>query len=134
MKNKLFILFFLVLLAGTMMAQEEADRPQRTPEEEAFKQTTRLVRELGITDSVRFDTIYRMHLKYARWRQKGLSRSENLERMNAIHRELQNLLTEEELKLFMNHPAEDPRHPHGRPMLTSPRPPLPSDSLQTDRQ
>ena len=98
-----------------MMAQEPGPdpRPQRTPKEEALKQTMRLTRELGITDSVRIDTLYRMHLKYAMRRRKGLTRAENLERMQAIYQELKNLLTPEEFDKFMNHPAEQPRRPQG---------------------
>ena len=66
----------VALFAGSLWAQEPVmNRPQRTPEEEALQQTMRLVRELGIRDSVRFDTIYRMHLKYALVRQKGLTRA-----------------------------------------------------------
>jgi len=117
---------FLFLLAGLMsvmmlFAQEATEqRPQRTPEEEALKQTMRLTRELGIKDSVRIDTIYRMHLKYARFRQKGLSRAENMERMQAIYAELKLLLTPEEFEQFMNHPAEQPRRPHGAKMVSNP--------------
>ena len=90
-----------------------ANRPQRTPEEEALSQTRRLVRELDIKDSVRIDTIYKMHLRYARYRQKGLTRAENMERMQAIYNELRVLLTPEEFERFMNHPAELPRRPRG---------------------
>ena len=96
-----------------MLAQEQTVRPQRTPEEEASKQTERLVRELGIRDSVRIDTIYKMHLKYAQIRQKGLSRAENMERMQSIYNELKQLLTPDEFERFMNHPAEQPRRPRG---------------------
>lgn len=97
-----------------MMAQEPvSDRPQRTPEDEAIKQTVRLVRELDIKDSVRFDTLYKMHLKYARVRQKGLTRAQEMERMNAIYAELKRLLTEKEFDQFMNHPVEQPRRPRG---------------------
>ena len=117
------------------MAQEPAgERLQRTPEEEALKQTMRLVRELGIEDSVRFDTIYRMHLKYARFRQKGLTRAENMERMQSIYAELEKLLTPEEFEQFMNHPAEQPRRPRGANVL-SPQKQLPQKELpETDRQ
>jgi hypothetical protein len=120
--NKRF-LFLLTGLMSVMMlfAQEAPDqRPQRTPEEEALKQTMRLTRELGIKDSVRIDTIYRMHLKYARFRQKGLSRAENMERMQAIYAELKQMLTPEEFEQFMNHPAEQPRRPHGAKMVSNP--------------
>lgn len=113
--KKLLSLLSIALFSGMIMAQEPVSepRPQRTPQEEALKQTMRLVRELGITDSVRIDTLYRMHLKYALVRQKGLTRAQNLERMQAIHNELKSLLTPEEFERFMNHPAELPRRPQG---------------------
>ena len=91
MLKKLFSIVCATLVAGMLLAQEQNVRPQRTPEEEASKQTERLVRELGIKDSVRIDTIYRMHLKYARIRQKGLTRAENMERMQSIYNELKQL-------------------------------------------
>lgn len=113
MLKKLFSIVCATLVAGMLLAQEQNVRPQRTPEEEASKQTERLVRELGIKDSVRIDTIYRMHLKYARIRQKGLTRAENMERMQSIYNELKQLLTSDEFERFMNHPAEQPRRPRG---------------------
>lgn len=102
--------FFCLCLAH---AQDSHARRQRTPQEEAAKQTERLVRELGITDSVRIDTLYKMHLKYAYLRLKCVTRAENIKRMHAIYSELERLLTPDELKRFMNHPAEEPRRPHG---------------------
>ena len=113
MLKKLFSIVCATLVAGMLLAQEQNVRPQRTPEEEASKQTERLVRELGIKDSVRIDTIYRMHLKYARIRQKGLTRAENMERMQSIYNELKQLLTPDEFERFMNHPAEQPGRPRG---------------------
>lgn len=129
MIKKIFFTGLLALMAVTMTAQDFAERPQRMPEEEALKQTTRLVRELNIHDSVRFDTIYRMHLKYARWRQKGLTRAENMQRMQAIHEELKALLTPEEFERFMNHPSELPRRPHGTQSIAPARLVQPTDSL-----
>lgn len=122
--KRFFISFlFGALFAGFISAQEPVIRPQRTPEEEASKQTERLVRELGIKDSVRIDTIYRMHLKYAKIRQKGLSRAENMERMQAIYGELKHLLTPDEFERFMNHPVEEPRRPRGANVLQAPKSP-----------
>ena len=64
MIKRLFFIVFSALMVGSAIAQEAVSltesRPQRTPEEEAQKQTTRLVRELGIKDSVRIDTLYKM--------------------------------------------------------------------------
>lgn len=111
--KRYFSVLISILFAGILFAQEAEVRPQRTPEEEAVKQTTRLTRELGITDSSRIDTIYRMHLKYARIRQRGLTRAENMERMQAIYGELKLLLSPDEFERFMNHPAEQPRRPRG---------------------
>ena len=112
---KRFSIFLLATaFSGILCAQEPtAARLQRTPEEEAIKQTERLVRELGIQDSVRIDTLYKMHLKYAHLRRTGLSRAQEMDRMNAIVNELQVLLTPEEFERFMNHPAEQPRRPRG---------------------
>ena len=133
--NRRFTIFLLLALwAGMMVAQDPLDRPQRTPEEEAIKQTTRLIRELGIRDSVRIDTLYRMHLKYARFRQKGLTRAENMARMQSIYSELERLLTVDEFRRFMNHPAEQPRHPRGAQVINPSRPVLPIDSLPAPRQ
>ncbi len=128
MTKRLFIFLFISLSAGLMMAQEPvSDRPQRTPEDEAIKQTVRLVRELDIKDSVRFDTLYKMHLKYARVRQKGLTRAQEMERMNAIYAELKRLLTEKEFDQFMNHPVEQPRRPRGANRM------LPVNATPTDK-
>lgn len=133
--TKRFLSFvFIAFLAVTMIAQESSDRPQRTPEEEALKQTTRLVRELGISDSIRFDTIYRMHLKYARWRQTGLTRAENMKRMQSIHAELERLLTPKEFELFMNHPSEMPHRTVGTQMITPAIQPQPTDSLSPSQR
>ena len=99
-----------------------------------MKQTTRLVRELGIHDSVRIDTIYRMHLKYAKYRQKGLTRAENMERMQAIYNELKLLLTEEEFERFMNHPAEQPRRPRGANTLMRQKQAPPAELQPADQQ
>ena len=128
---KRFFFLCLVILTASMLSAQEAgpNRIQRTPEEEAQKQTTRLVRELNIVDSVRIDTIYRMHLKYAKFRQKGLTRAENMERMQAIYGELKELLTPEEFDQFMNHPAEQPRRPKGAHVVGPQRPTAPIDSL-----
>jgi hypothetical protein len=114
MKARIFCFIIGCFFASSvMMSQNQTARPQRTPEEEAAKQTERLIRELNIKDSARIDTLYKMHLKYAIQRQKGLTRAENIQRMQAIYAELKVLLTTEELERFMNHPAEQPRRPHG---------------------
>ena len=134
MTKRIFILLSAAIMAGFVWAQEPAEElPHRTPEEEALKQTVRLVRELDINDSARFDTIYRMHLKYARFRQKGLTRAENMERVQAIHNELKHLLTVDEFDRFMNHPVEQPRRSHGTNAIMPARQTAPTGSQQEDR-
>lgn len=127
--KRFFSVFCVALLGGVLMAQEPVmDRVQRTPEEEAMKHTTRLVRELGIRDSLRIDTIYKMHLKYAQVRQQGLTRAQNMERLQAIYAELKQLLTPEEFERFMNHPVEQPRRPHGANRMMAPVKAAPNDA------
>lgn len=135
MIKRLSFFLFAALLAGSIGAQAPADspRPQRTPQEEAMKQTTRLVRELGIKDSIRFDTLYRMHLKYAILRQKGMTRAQNMDRMVSIQKELERLLTPAEFERFMNHPVEQPRRPRGANVIAPTKPTQPTDSLSTTR-
>ena len=120
--KRFLISIVCVLFAGMVFAQEQptSARLQRTPEEEAMKQTERLVRELSIRDSARIDTLYKMHLKFAILRRTGLSRAQEMDRMNAMVAELKRILTPEEFERFMNHPAEQPRRPHGAKMMSKP--------------
>ncbi len=113
--NCRFVLLSLIMWSCFLFAQDPSTsaRLQRTPEEEALKQTERLVRELNLHDSIRIDTLYKMHLKYANLRRKGLTRAQEMERMNAIIAELKLILTPREFDQFMNHPAEQPRMPRG---------------------
>ena len=121
--KRFYLSIICALLAGMLWAQEAptSARLQRTPEEEAMKQTERLVRELNIRDSARIDTIYRMHLKYAVLRRTGLSRAQEMDRMNSIVTELKRILTPEEFERFMNHPAEQPRRPRGASVVAPER-------------
>lgn len=103
MRNSILIILFL--LASTAFAQEppEEKLPPRTAEEEALKQTERLTRELDITDTLTRDTLYRLHLKYAVLRHKGLTRAENLQYMQQATEELKQILSPEQFDRFMNH-------------------------------
>ena len=85
--------------------------PQRTPEEIARKHTEMLVRDLNIKDSLQIDTIYRIHLRYARLRQVSNTRSEHLERVQQMYNELRQVLTQEQYDRFMNQQMETPRRP-----------------------
>ena len=109
-----FVIFALASVCSLGFAQPpQEDAPQRTPEEIARKQNLMLSRELGLTDSAQLDTLYRMHLKYARFRAVSNTRAEDLERLQALTKELQSILTPDQFKRFMDHQVEPrPRHPH----------------------
>ena len=108
MKNILLVLL-LTVSSVVVMAQNDDFRPSRTPEEEALKQTEMLSRELTLNEQQR-DTVYRIHLKYARLRQISNTRAEGLERLNAMTKELLSIMTPEQREAFLNKQIE----PHPR--------------------
>jgi len=65
-----------------------------------MKQTEMLQRELALTQQ-QYDTIYRIHLKYAKLRQVSNTRAEMLERMNNMTGEVLNMLTPKQKQLFL---------------------------------
>ena len=112
--KRLLVIFVFAVCCGAVWSQINPEyQPQRTPEEIAQKQNATLIRELGLRDSVQLDTLYRMHLKYARMRQVSNTRAEDLQRMQAMIAELEHILTPEQYQQFMEHQFDDrPRHPH----------------------
>lgn len=114
----IFSIFFLSVFALSAFAapqppssESSTYTPQRTPEEIARKQTEMLVRDLEIKDSLQIDTIYRIHLRYARLRQVSNTRAEHLERVQQMYGELRTVLTQEQYEQFMNQQLESPRRP-----------------------
>ena len=113
----LFILFLssfaLPSFAAPQAPSSESSTytPQRTPEEIARKQTEMLVRDLCIRDSMQIDTIYRIHLRYARLHQVSNTRAEHLERVQQMYNELRQVLTPQQYEAFMNQQMESPRRP-----------------------
>ena len=108
MKNILLVLL-LTVSSVVVMAQNDDFRPSRTPEEEALKQTEMLSRELMLNEQQR-DTVYKIHLKYARLRQISNTRAEGLARLNAMTKELLSIMTPEQREAFLNKQIE----PHPR--------------------
>ncbi len=120
------LLFFSILILSALHAvaqPPEPDYPQRKPEEIAKKQTEMLVRELSICDSAKIDTIYRLHLKYARMRMVSNTRAEDLSRLQQLYAELEEILSRQQYEQFMNHQMQGPRRPQtplGRMPKTNP--------------
>ena len=88
----LYIVVLLAFVAVSVLAQESRI-PQRTPIDIARKQTEMLIRELDIHDSLMRDTLYKMHLKYARLQFHSTSRDEAGKTLQFLFEELKNILT-----------------------------------------
>ncbi len=110
----LYLVFILLALSASANAQPPVpkDMPQRTPEEMARKQTYMLIRELGLTDSLVIDSIYRINLRHNKRRMQGQSRAEELQGMYLFLEEIKGVVTPEQYDRFMNRKPDCPRHPH----------------------
>ena len=124
-------LFIVLLASGSLLLSAQApagmSSPKHSPEQVAAKQTERMVRELGIKDSVQRQKLYDFHLRYALSRPDTLTRRIRLERMQAMTDELEQLLTKEQFNAFMDKQLEPQAH---RPMSigakgNKPMPPRP---------
>jgi Spy/CpxP family protein refolding chaperone len=91
----LSIFLFFLTLTLPMQSQENSVVPQRTPEQEAAKQTEKLQQELGLTPE-QTKQVYEINLKYARERQVSNTRSEAVERMKNKNADIQRILTAEQ--------------------------------------
>ena len=110
MKN-IVLVIMMMMTSLVVVAQNDEFRPSRTPEEEAQKQTEMLSRELTLSEQQR-DTVYKIHLKYAKLRQVSNTRAEGLARLNAMTQELLSVMTPAQQEAFLNKQIE----PHPRRM------------------
>lgn len=107
------ILLCLAFVGLSAYAQESSAVPRRTPEERAMKQTEMLVRDLEIKDSVVRDTIYKVHLRYARSRELVHSRLEAIECMDRLLAELKGILNKKQFERLQSIPRrQGARAPH----------------------
>jgi hypothetical protein len=113
MKNLLFI--FLLIAPMAILRGQTHPHYHRTPEDIARKQTERMLRELNIQDSVLRDTIYNLHLKFARRRAISYTRAEALQFMQEANAELQKILTPEQYQQFMNQQINHSSQRHTTP-------------------
>jgi Na+-transporting methylmalonyl-CoA/oxaloacetate decarboxylase gamma subunit len=97
MKTLKFLLFilFLLILAMPIKSQDNSVVPQRTPEQEATKQTEKLQQELNLTPE-QTKQVYEINLHYARERQISNTRSEAIERMKNKNADIQRVLNAEQ--------------------------------------
>ncbi len=110
MSRKMFI--FTFLFAGAFMAFGQSPYIRRTPEEMARKQTEMLVRDLGITDTLVRDTIYEVHLRFARMRHPNPTPEEVVQYRDSLSQALRGILTPGQYRLFLNSRNKpNPRYP-----------------------
>lgn len=107
MKKHLFTILLLPLSLFSAHAQE-ASRSNRTPEQIAEKQTERLQRDLELTDAQR-DSIYLIHLRYARLRRPTDTQDTIRHRISLLRDEIKRTLTPEQCKHLADKQEEGPR-------------------------
>lgn len=97
MKSIKIIVFELLLIvfASQMHAQDNPVVLQRTPEQEAAKQTEKLQQELNLNQE-QARRIYEINLRYARARQVSNTRVEAMERMKNKNADIEKVLSEEQ--------------------------------------
>ena len=86
-----FLFLFLIILTVSLHAQDNLNTPQRTPEQEATKQTEKLQQELNL-NSDQAKQVYEINLKYARERQISNTRTQAMERMKNKNGEIEQVL------------------------------------------
>ena len=106
------IVLFLTSVKFSLYAQESLSVPRRTAEERAMKQTEMLVRDLAIKDSVLRDTLYRVHLRYARRREQAVSRLDVVECINGLLAELKGILTDRQYERLQSIPQRQGARVH----------------------
>ena len=89
--NKIIFILLLTISAPVFVAAQSMSISDRTPEQEAAKQTEKLQKELNLS-AEQTNKIYEINLRYARARQQSGRRSDAMERIknkdNEIKREL----------------------------------------------
>ena len=113
--KKTWYIFIIAVFVSVVHLNAQHHQPHRTPEDIARKQTEMLVRELGIHDSIVKDTLFRMHLKFARKRVISNTRAEAMQYMQEMNAELQKILTPMQYQQFMNQQVNYEPHRHHQP-------------------
>jgi hypothetical protein len=104
----LLILFFFAF-SVSLSAQESGNVSQRTPEQEAARQTERLKQELNLSpEQVR--EVYNINLYYAIQRQTSNSRAEAMERIRNKDADLKRVLNAEQYNQLQNKHYERSTH------------------------
>ena len=98
-QHHLLILFFH--LGYQANEQEKSMNPERTIEQEAFKQTEKLKQELNLNVE-QSRQMYEINLRYARMRQEETTRTKAMERIKNKNAEIQQILTNYQKERLLN--------------------------------
>lgn len=112
---RFFYIVFLLVIVSLSLAAQESKIPKRTAVDIARKQTEMLVRELNIHDSIMRDTLFKVHLKYAKQQYRVTTRAEVRQTMKLLFEELKHILSPEQYERFINRQTDGqpraPKHP-----------------------
>jgi len=98
---KLILIVLIIFLVVPAHGQDNDVVPQRTPEQEASKQTEKLQQELNLS-SGQARQVYDINLRYARERHVSNKRSEAIQRMKSKNDELQRVMNEDQYNRLQN--------------------------------
>ncbi len=118
----LMMLFSVACVAQTMQLVP-CPHPERTPQQEAEKHTEVMARRLQLS-AWQVDTVYAIHLKYARLRRKAACRTDMIQFLEKMNQELRNVLTETQYEQYITHQRDHrPKRPYIAPQTASSEPP-----------
>jgi Na+-transporting methylmalonyl-CoA/oxaloacetate decarboxylase gamma subunit len=89
------LILFLLIIVLPVYSQQNSVVPNRTPEQEASKQTEKIQQELNLNQE-QTNKVYEINLRYARERQMSNNRGEALERMKNKNAEIKQVLSPEQ--------------------------------------
>jgi len=104
MRSKFILQFFFYSCLFTTVgihAQELGNYPEKTPEQEAVQQTSKLQQELDL-NAEQVKKIYEINLRYAKQRQSVTKRSEAMELLKKKDGEIENALGKEKYQQLQN--------------------------------
>ena len=100
MLTRFVYIIFFSFITCVALAQKPATTPQRTPEQEAAKQTDMLTRVLPDLSDVQKQQLYDINLKYIKERAKHPERNAAIERLKRKQADYQNILTETQFEIL----------------------------------
>lgn len=98
---KIILLLSILLVSANTYSQESTNIPERTPEQEAAKQTEKLQQELDLS-SEQARQVHEINLKYARARKVSNTRIEAIQRIKDKEVELSRILNEQQQSILHN--------------------------------